>query len=174
MIKAMLFALFIGLLLVGCGESDQSNPDRVEDATADGVNWLTLQKRNGIMYLPTENTPFNGLAVSWYGRGRKQFKVTLKDGKMEGLWTKWNINGQKTEQSNYKKGKKEGLCTKWYWNGQKKSETIFKNDKRDGLQTEWYPNGQKQVERNFKDGKLMYAEFWNPNGEKSPVKLVLD
>ena len=155
MIKAMLFALFVVLLMVGCGEPDLSNPDRVEDATADGVNWLTLQKRNGIMYLPTENTPFNGLAVSWYGRGRKQFKVTLKDGKMEGLWTKWNVNGQKTEEANYKKGKKDGLWTWWFENGQKSRKATYKDGKRDGFEIYYNEDGTEESRYTQKDGQLV-------------------
>ena len=99
--KAKLFALFVALLMVGCGESSDpsdpsdssTTPEVLEDATADAVDWSKLQGRNGVMYLRSENTPFTGLAESWYGRGRKEFEVTLKDGMEDGLNTYWYENG---------------------------------------------------------------------------------
>ena len=60
--KATLFALFVGLLMVGCGEPDLSDPEALKDATADAVDWSKLQDRSGVAYLPNTDKPFSGYA----------------------------------------------------------------------------------------------------------------
>ena len=158
--KVILLSLFVGLMMVGCGES--SNPSESaemnhtapkKDATetaVDIVDGRKLEKRNGVAYLPNEETPFTGRAVGFFE------------------------NGQKRYEENYKNGKKHGFATKWYENGQKMSEENYKDGKEDGLSSFWYKNGQKNAEGNYKDGKLMSAEVWKPNGEKCPVTNVKD
>ena len=48
--------------MVGCGEPDLSDPEVLEDATADAVDWSKLQDRNGVAYLPNTDKPFSGYA----------------------------------------------------------------------------------------------------------------
>ena len=154
--KAILFSLFVGLLIVGCGESsDPSDPsdssttrEVLEDATADAVDWSKLEWRNWVMYLQNEEIPFTGRAKRFYKNGQKQREQTYKEGKLDGLDTSWYENGQKQSEGNYKEGKVDGLYTSWYENGQKKEES------------------------NWRDGKLMSAEVWKPNGEKCPVTNI--
>ncbi len=153
--KATLFALFVGLLMVGCGESSNpsdssTTPEVLEDAIADAVDWSKLRVRDGVTYLPNEETPFTGRAESFYKEGQKSSEGNYNGGKMQGLWTLWYENGQKCEEQNWKDGE------------------------LDELTTGWYKNGQKQVETNYKDGKLMSVEVWKPNGEKCPVTNVKD
>ena len=105
MMKATLFALFVVLLMVGCGEPDLSDPDVVEDATADAVDSSKLQDRNGIMYLANEDTPFTGRTESFYENGQKWWEVNFKDGKPNALLTVWYANGQKAAERTYKDGK---------------------------------------------------------------------
>ena len=152
--KAILLSLFVGLLMVGCGEVVDSSK---------------LQDRDGVTYLPNEETPFTGRAESFYGNGQKESEENYKDGKADGLWSWWYENGQKKAEINYKDGIDRGLATAWYENGQKKSEENVKYGKYHGLWTRWYENGQKKWEENYKDGKLISAESWKPNGEKCPV-----
>jgi antitoxin component YwqK of YwqJK toxin-antitoxin module len=135
--KAILLTLFVALLMVGCGEEQP-------------VDYSKLQDRDGIMYLPNEETPFNGRAEDFYWTGQKKLEANYKDGKLDGLWTLWYINGQKKREGNSKDGKEDGL-----W-------------------TQWYLNGQKNEESNWKAGKPMSAKGWKPNGEKCPVTDVKD
>ena len=170
--KPILLSLAIALLMVGCGEPDLSDPDVVEDATADAVDSSKLQDRNGIMYLANEENPFTGRAESFYENGQKELESNYKDGKPDGLWTWWYENGQKKKEGNLKDGKSVGLWTIWKKNEQKWLEINYKDDKEDELYTYWYENGQKESEQNCKDGKLMSAVVWKPNGQKCPVTNV--
>ena len=154
--KVTLFALFVALLMVGCGsqdpteatktsntltsESPSSNTpkDVVEDVTADNV----------------EDIPNTDRTVKFHDNGQKALEANLKDGKMHGLFNRWYENGQKESETNYKNGKPHGLWILWYKNGQKWIEGNNKDGKLDGLVTTWYENGQKQAEENHKDGKF--------------------
>ena len=197
MIKAILLSLAIALLMVGCGESSQhseradmnntvpespkpsggvdmtdSAPNK--DAIETAVDYDDLEDRNGVKYLPNEETPFSGFAKSVYENGQVEVLEQFKGGKRDGLAIGWWENGQKWWEVNYKDGKQDGLRTSWYENGQKRRESNLKDGKSDGLWTEWYSNGQKAVEGSYKDGKLMSAVHWKPNGEKCPETNVKD
>ena len=180
--KPVLLSLVIALLMVGCGDGI--------------VDYEDLEYRNGVAYLPNEETPFTGRAESFYRNGQKRREVNFKDGKQDGLWTWWNENGQKEEEENWKDGMEDGLWTYWYENGQKReegnlkdgksvglltkwwkngqkgSEDNYKDGRQDGLSTWWYKNGQKRQESNWKDGKLMSTVVLKPNGEKCPVTNI--
>jgi len=160
MIKAKLLILFLGLLMVGCGEQV--------------IDKSELEGRNGLAYLTNEKTPFTGRAESLFSKGQKREEINLKDGLADGRYTLWYRNGQKREEGNYKHGKKEGTWTAWHENGQKWWEETYKGDKKDGLATGWYENGQTRQERSFKEDKLMVAEVWKLNGEKCAVTNVED
>ena len=134
--KKLLAAMFVALLMVGCG-----------DVTVDVED---LEYRNGVKYLPNEKTPFTGKAESFYENGQKKGEVNFKDGKEDGLFRWWGENGQKEAEGTYKEGKEDGLWTFWYENGQKKWEWNYKDGK---LWTAigWKPNGEKCPESNIKD-----------------------
>ena len=118
------------------------------------VGFDKLQKRgkagSQLTYIPNQDTPFTGKAVSFYS------------------------NGQKKQEKNYKDDKLDGLWTSWYENWEKKQEKNYKDNERDGLWTNWYENGQKAGEESYKDGKLMSAVRWKSNGEKCPETNVKD
>ena len=127
--KATLFALFVGLLLVGCGE--------------DIVDGLKLQDRNGVTYLQNEETPFTGRARIFNENGQKQVEGSFKDGKQDGLWIKYNENGQKKREANYKDGKLDGLFVEWHENGQKLFEVNFKDGEEvEGSEKFWNSKGE--------------------------------
>ena len=90
--KSLLLAIFVALLMVGCGEET--------------VDYYTLQDRNGTMYLPNEKTPFTGRSGSFYENGQKKLEINYKDGKKDGLWCIWLPNGQKWLESTYKDGER--------------------------------------------------------------------
>ena len=146
--KVILFALFVALLMVGCGEPDLSDLDVFEDATADAVDWSKLRVRDGVTYLPNEETPFTGRAESFYD------------------------NGQKKQENNYKDGKRDGLRTSWYDNGIKRVEANYKDGKQDGVVNAWYNNSLLKEKSTYSNGKIVSAFVWKPNGEKCPASNV--
>ena len=176
--KALLFSLIVALLMVGCGESDLSDPEVLEDATAHAVDRSKLQDRNGVKYLLNEETPFTGRAESFYENGQKLLEVNFKDGKKDGLQVIWHENGQKAGEQNWKDGKKDGVSTSWYENGQKSLEVNFKDRKRMSTVV-WKPNGEKCPVTNLKDGNGVLV-WYNEDGTEriretyKDDKLVLD
>jgi antitoxin component YwqK of YwqJK toxin-antitoxin module len=197
MIKAMLFALFVALLMVGCGESSQPSEDvdmtdtaPKKDAIETAVDWSKLQDRDGVTYLPNTQEPFSGYAKRAYENEQIEVLAELKDGYVVRL-KQWQENGIPKWDMVYMEGKVggsdvplenwfdsnthlDGLSTIWYENGQKEAETNWKDGKAEGLYTLWYMNGQKKSEGNWKEGKVMSAKVWKPNGEKCPVTNVKD
>ena len=87
--KVILLSLFVALLMVGCGE--------------DAVDYSNLQDRDGIMYLPNEETPFTGRAESFYENGNKRATSTFKNEKMM-TQTRWKPNGEKCPVTNVVNG----------------------------------------------------------------------
>ena len=151
--KKLLAAMFVALLMVGCGEPDLSDPEVLLDTTVDVVNIVDLEDRVGVMYLPNEETPFTGRTESFYENGQKGAEGNFKDGKQDGLWTGWYENGQKRQQINYKDGKSEGLYIEWDKNGQKKFEANYKDGKLNGTWTEWNKDGTEEYRITYKDGE---------------------
>ena len=113
--KAILFALFVGLLMVGCGEPESN-----------AIEQHSLEKRGPKgeerYYEPNEETPYTGWAKEMWRNGQMKTLSQYIDGNLEGLVTSWYENGQKNEEKNYKAGKQDGLTTSWYENGQKNEE----------------------------------------------------
>jgi len=46
-----------------------------------------------------------GLFITWYENGQKEFEGNFNDGKLEGLWTGWNEEGNVIKNETYKDGK---------------------------------------------------------------------
>jgi len=175
--KATTFALFVGLLMVGCGESSQpsegadmtdtapespspsesvdtTDTARRKDAVETAVDWSKLEIRNGIRYLQNTETSFTGRAVEFYENGQRKRESNYKDGKPHGLLTHWHANGQKEWEANNKNGKKDGLTIHWDENGQKKWEGNWKDGKRDGLQV-FYMDDGRVGRTTYKDGEIV-------------------
>ena len=182
--KSLLLALFVALLMVGCGEADLSDPEVLKDVTADAVDWSKLQDRSGVTYLQNTEEPYSGYAKRAYEDGQHEILAQFKDGYVV-RFKQWEKNGTPRWDIGYMEGKvgiegmpykkvprdiKEnghGRATRWYENGQKSKEVNFKDGKLDGLATRWHDNGQKEGEGNYKDGKKhgLYIE-WYENGQK--------
>ena len=99
--KKLLAAMFVALLMVGCGEADLSDSD-VVDAPPVVVDLSQLEERGGLAYF--EEKPFTGVAVEKYPNGQKSWEATFKDGEQHGLETRWFENGQKKFEATYKDG----------------------------------------------------------------------
>jgi len=178
--KATLFAPFVALLMVGCGESsnpsegvDMTDAAPKKDAIETAVDWSKLQDRSGVTYLPNTDKPFSGYAKRTYDNGQIDELSQYKDGHLVKI-NGWKKNGTLYREANIKNDDYDGLRTRWYENGQKEYVRTYKNGKLEGPMTNWYENGQKKSEANFKDGKLMSAVAWKPNGEKCPETDVKD
>jgi antitoxin component YwqK of YwqJK toxin-antitoxin module len=152
--KKLLAAMFVGLLMVGCGEPDLDDKETLDGIIASAIDVKKLQERGQkgeeLNYAPNEQTPYTGWVKEMYDNGQIKMLAQVKDGKLEGSETWWHRNGQKRWETTYKDGEKHGLATGWY------------------------ENGQKGAEQNFKDGKLWTAVVWKPNGEKCPHTNLVD
>ena len=158
-IKKLLVAMFVALLMTGCGgdtkkpggdspESNQSSgevtkidlddPETRKRIIAEAIDGKKLQVRGKegekLAYAPDEQNPYSG----WT---KKMHDTDWLPQPIESLWQ-------------FKDGKPDGHVISWHENGQKKGETTFKGGKKYGLETFWYENGQKEFEGNNKDGKL--------------------
>ena len=160
--KKLLTAMFVALLMVGCGEKTHYSPPLTEEEVkiiAEAIDFDTLQERGKegeeVRYAPNEQTPYTGRAKAMHDNGQIRGVLQMKDGKRDGLATGWYENGQKEREMNVKDGDPDGPWTEWYENGQKEGEGNWKDGKKDGLWIAWYENGQKSWEGTYKDGELV-------------------
>ena len=157
--KAKLFAMFVALLMVGCG-----GPDDEENS----FGWSDANKpaSTGVIDLDDKDTLNEILAEAI------NYKKITDDytGWAKRIWD----NGQIKALGQIKAGKEDGLWMERYENGNKLTEVNYKAGKMVGVATLWHENGQKQSESNYKDGKLMSAIIWRPDGEKCPVTNLKD
>ena len=193
--KKLLVAMFVALLVVGCGgdgksgsdspESNQSSapPPESKESSAEAtpnkssempkivVSFDQLEEQGHLMHF--EGKPYTGVVVLKYANGQKKLEGNLKDGKWHGPGSEWYENGKKREEGSYNEGKRDGLHTKWFGGGGKRV-TTWKDDKREGVGTMWYGNGKKASETTWVNSKTMTVVAWKPNGEKCPVTNVKD
>ena len=123
--KLLPLLLSLVLFAVGCGDKK-----------------VSLEEREGLVYIKGSDTPYTGKHSIFYENGYELVEGNYKDGKLDGLGVEWDAKGQK------------------------KTEFLFKNGKEDGLQLMWHENGQKKSEENFKDGELISKKYWNSKGEE--------
>ncbi len=83
----LLAAMFVALLMVGCGESSQpsegvntTDTAPKKDAIETAVDLSKLRDRNGVMYLPNEETPFTGRGKNFHDNDQKKVEINFKDG----------------------------------------------------------------------------------------------
>ena len=176
--KKLLAAIFVALMMVGCGSPDLDDNETRNRIAAEAIDSGKLQEKGEegeqLYYAPNQQTPYTGWVKVMWGNEQVRLLAQYEDGKGDGLFTSWYEKGQKEMEGNVKDGKPDGFGASWYENGQKKSEGNCKDGKEDGLSTGWYENGDKKWESSFKGGKLMTSVQWKPNGEKCPVTNVVD
>ena len=173
--KNLLAAMFVALLMVGCGDDDVENSFGWSDANkpaSTGV--IDLDDKDTLNEILAEAIDYKKITDDYTGWAKRiwdngQIKALgqIKAGKEDGLWMERYENGNKLTEVNYKAGKMVGVATLWHENGQKQSESNYKDGKHNGLWKHWYENGQKKGEGNFKDGKPNgLATLWYENGQK--------
>ena len=179
MMKAILSALFIALLMVGCSESDLSDPIVLQYVTADAVDWSKLEDRSGVTYLSNTDKPFSGYAKRVYENEQIEVLAYFKDGYVVRV-KQWQDNGSarwdigliegtvviadmplgEVFASEIIRSGGHGLWTAWHENGLKSMEANYKDGYSNGLWTAWDKNGKKRKETNYKDGKKDGLEIY--------------
>jgi len=167
--KAILIALFIALLMIGCGEDpegisprsnqatvetpDLDDPEILDEIFADALDMLKAERRENkgqaLLYKPGEQTPYTGW-VKVTEDEEISLLFQLKDGQTDGCFIVWNKSGQKLIQGRYK------------------------GHKQDGVTRQWYANGQKRSQEDWKAGKFMTCVAWKPNGERCQHTNLMD
>ena len=183
--KAMLFAMFVALLVVGCGEEEVLSNKTAEDgpsceACADCCDCemetpskvtetsKEAQEKNPTK-IPNREVSIDELEKrkgTWYAKGEAEPFTGTEIGYYE--------DGSKSREVPLVDGRTQGTRIEYYKDGSKKREITCGDGKRHGLQTSWYENGQKSSEENYNDGKRMTAFVWKPNGEKCHDTNLVD
>ena len=152
--KNLVIALFVSLLLCGCGSPDLDDPKTLDDIIAEAVDWDKLQKRGKkgkeLYFSPNAQTPYSGWAKGMYENGQVVFLGYLKDGKGNGLSTEWYENGQKRFESNRKDGKLV-TTTRWKPNGEKCSITNVVDG--NGVVVVYNDDGTEDIRYTYKNGE---------------------
>ena len=175
--KKLLAAMFVALLMGGCGgeakkpaeDSTESNASSVETPPAKTaeIGGIDLDDNETLAKIIAGAIDLDKLER----RGKKGERADFAPNSQTPYtgWAKvmWG-NGQIRAVGQYKDGKPEGFAIEWYRNGQKKSEENFKYGKPDGIQSNYYENGQKESVENWKDGKQDgLATMWYSTGQKA-------
>ena len=136
--KTTLFALFVGLLMVGCGGVV--------------VDYSKLQIRNGVTYILDTDKPFTGYAKRAFENGQTRQELTYKDGKVDGLMTGWYENGQKAVEANIKDIKLMSAVV-WTPNGEKCPDTNVRDG--NGVLVVYKKDGTEKFRQTYKNGELV-------------------
>lgn len=94
------------------------------------------------------------LECYYYGSGKLQSEVPLKNGKQEGMGKLYYESGALLGEGYGKNGKLEGLVKAYYASGALLVEVPFKNGELEGLAKAYYENGTLLAEVPFKDNEL--------------------
>ena len=136
--RKLLAAMFVALLMVGCGGPDLDDKETLDKIIAEAIDGNTLQGRGKegevLAYAPNQQTPYTGWAKEMYD------------------------NGQVRELSQYKDGKADGLGIEWYEIGQKEWEHTYKDGKL-VTAVAWKRNGEKCPHSNVVDGNGVYVDY---------------
>ena len=151
--KATLFALFVGLLMVGCGSPDLDDPETLDKILAEAIDFDKLQirgkKGEKLFYAPNKQTPYTGWAKVMYDNGQVKVLIPLKDGKKDGLSTTWYENTQKSSEVNFKDGKPMS-AVHWKPNGEECPVTNVKDG--NGITVYYNDDGTERIRYTIKDG----------------------
>ena len=156
--KPSLFALFVALLMVGCG-GEAKKP--AED--------MTESNQSSAKKPPAKSLQVAKIDLDDRETRDKIIAEAIERDKLQKQGTKGEELYAPNDQAAY-----TGWVKLMYPNGQIMILGQIKDGKQDGLVTKWYENGQKRQEENYKDYKLMSAVGWKPNGDKCPETNVKD
>ena len=160
--KAIPFALFVALLMIGCGESstpqaiDLDDKETLDEIVAEAMVAGKIQFRGKegekLAYAPNEQTPYTGWAKTTSENGQIQSLLQWKDGKQDGLETSWYEDGQKKMEAHWKDGKLMS-AVRWKPNGEKCPVTNVVGG--NGVVVSYYEDGREIMRVTYKAGKLI-------------------
>ena len=162
--KKLLAAMFVALLLAGCGEEslDFDDPATLDKIIAEAIDEEELEWKGKygeeLLYAPNQQMPYSGWVKEMYANGQIEGLFHYKDGNLHGLSTWWYESGQKEWERNYKDGIQNGLTVHWYENGQKWREISYK----DGIGIViWYNyvTGTERSLSTYKDGNFVSTKY---------------
>lgn len=150
-----------------------------EDAEQHGVN-------------PNDRV-FEGMYISWFPEGQKQYQALMVDGIKEGEWKFWNYSGHPLISTSYINGKRngwdevwtpvhtrchykneqlDGSCVTWYDNGVKAREETYRQGVRTGLQSWWHDNGKMQAQVSFNENGKPHGEARGYDRDDNLVEII--
>jgi len=133
------------------------------------VDISTLVERNGVYYLPNEDSPFSGEVFSKYSNQQFAFKGFIDKGLFTGNYEKWFANGQLSIQANFASGKYDGNVKEWNEKGILLKDCNYKNGEIEGSCKEYFfEDGSLKKEYVLKSGlhEGNYVEMYSPNNPK--------
>ena len=155
--KNTLFALFVGLLMVGCGDDAVEKLERRVDELEDELEQVKSDPKKKVVQEEAKDD--SSVLTSDSVEGNKRSRVDLDDPYWQDIVAK-AIEVKKARRTG---GDETGWFKKTYLNGQIESLLYIKNGDRGGIYTEWYENGQKRFEHNYKEGRKKDGLFINYN-----------
>ena len=179
------FALpLLVVLLFGCGEHSSSSGNLAIlniHELSDG--WTKLQSRNGTVYLPNSEIPFDGVVQSNYANGQTYVLVRFAKGLMQ-KFKRWEEDGTAQLQGNFSDCEVENLASLFEVNASKANldpeylargskELIFheqsallSSSSKVGEWKQWYSNGQEMHEFHYLHGQCHGVAYsWAENGQ---------
>lgn len=150
-------------IVSGC-ETDSSVSKNSE---SNEISTTVLDIKNGIAFLPNENTPFTGKLEIYYSEnGDLNYECTAEGTHVmsEGFKIEKRLNeNDKIELETRSIGKNNNWFVVWWRKinkSQKCFEENFKDGKRHGLLIDFNENGHKVYQTNYIDGKKKGLERW--------------
>jgi antitoxin component YwqK of YwqJK toxin-antitoxin module len=116
----------------------------------------------------------------WHEDGSKAWEGWWKDGKMHGKWEWWGKPNVALKMPNnfevagphgeyhFVSGVPHGLENRWYSDGKVLSQGAWVNGVLQGPFTEWWPNGIKKTLAIFENGKIVWQDEWDQQGNLIP------
>jgi antitoxin component YwqK of YwqJK toxin-antitoxin module len=163
--KKLLAAIFVALLMVGCGEDAQNKAVQNEAK----IDLDDNETRNRIIAEAIESRYVDDVSTE---DGKRLYRVPDKFKLVEDLRA-GKISREELSVLQSKTELFTGWCKSFYPNGQIAHLFQAKNGKILDAWS-WYQSGEKQIEVKNKDGELWTAFAWKPNGEKCPVTNVVN
>ena len=144
-LKVLAVALIISLLSNSVFGQSQ-NTVRV-------MPYAKMQVRDGIIYMPNEQSPYTGVIKGETLKGESiQFEV--KNGRGNGEQVAWHSNGQIALEGMLKDGQDHGVLKNWNSNGVLTKEATYNSGQPTGVHKEWYDSGVGMSIERFVDGQL--------------------
>ena len=182
--KKPLVALFVSLLMVGCGGQEivdnkpatveaQSNATETSEEpqkaaptkdTAREVSWDDTERRDGVAYVKGAAKPFTGTVIEYYEDGSVHWKTPYVNGKAHGTAIFYREDGSKRSEYVWVNGEKRGTAILYRKDGSKERETPFVEGKWHGTRISYYSDGSKWEETVWENDNRISIKEWDQVG----------